>query len=324
MRVLFRAAAGPAVGFGHLVRCRSIARALGVIPTVSLRGSRQTAGTASMRGFEVRFGGTALLSGASRPDVLVIDDPSAEHAERWVRRAREVRMPVATLHDVGLAYVASDLVVDGSIAPRTDGDLTLGGPTYAALDPSIANAQSGSSRVRRGVLIALGGGAHVARWGQALAIAILERRPDTCVRIAAGFTSKPAAGTDPRVSWVLAPYGLAEELRQAEVAVVGGGLTLYEAAALSAPAVAVAVVDAQRPTIQGFVRRRAAVDGGTLTDTASVERVSDEVTALLSCRSKARRLGQAGARLVDGRGVFRVADALRRLARRADGRTHAA
>ena len=100
MRVLFRAAAGPTVGFGHLVRCRSIARALGVIPTVSLRGSRETASTASMRGFEVRKGGVALLRGTSRPDVLVIDDPMAQHAERWVRRAREARVPVDTLHDV--------------------------------------------------------------------------------------------------------------------------------------------------------------------------------------------------------------------------------
>ncbi|MEQ1912501.1 MAG: hypothetical protein ABMA15_27025, partial [Vicinamibacterales bacterium] len=112
--------------------------------------------------------------------------------------------------------------------------------------------------------------------------------------------------------------------RQTEVAVVGGGLTLYEAAALSAPPVAVAVVDAQRPTIQGFVRRRAAVDGGSLTGDASLARVADEVTTLLASSSKARRLGQAGARLVDGRGVFRVADAIRRLARRAEGRTHAA
>ena len=325
MRVLFRAAAGPAVGFGHLVRCRSIARALGVIPIVSIRGSRETAGTASMRGFEVRKGGVALLRGPSRPDVLVIDDPSAEHAERWVRCARAAGVPVATLHDVGLAYVPSDLVIDGSIAPRLDAAaLTLAGPTYAALDPSIATARSGSSRVRRGVLIALGGGAAITRWGHALAVAILERRPDTLVRIAAGFTSKPAGDADPRLSWVLAPYGLADELRQTEVAVVGGGLTLYEAAALSAPPVAVAVVEAQRPAIQGFVRRRAAVDGGMLTGAASLVRVADEVTTLLASSSKARRLGQAGARLVDGRGVFRVADAIRRLARRAEGRTHAA
>ena len=38
LRVLFRAPAGPRRGFGHLVRCRSLARALGVRPLIALRG----------------------------------------------------------------------------------------------------------------------------------------------------------------------------------------------------------------------------------------------------------------------------------------------
>ena len=280
---------------------------------------------ASARGFDVRNGGTALLRGPWRPDVLVIDDPSADEAARWVRHARQAGVPVATLHDVGLAYTASDLAIDGSIAPRVNaGTLTLAGPAYAALDPSIATARSESHRPRQGVLIALGGGSHVMRWGQAVAAAILARRPDTRVRIAAGFTSKPESAADPRVTWVSAPYGLADELRRAAVAVVGGGVTLYEAAALGAPTVAVALVAAQRPTIHGFARRRAVVDGGTLTDAASIARVADEVSDLLASAARTRRLAQAGARLVDGRGVFRVADAVRRLTQRAGDRTHAA
>jgi len=42
MTVVFRVAAGPRLGFGHLVRCRSLARALGVTPRVWLRGSAAT------------------------------------------------------------------------------------------------------------------------------------------------------------------------------------------------------------------------------------------------------------------------------------------
>ena len=38
LRILFRAPAGARRGFGHLVRCRSLARALGVRPLISLRG----------------------------------------------------------------------------------------------------------------------------------------------------------------------------------------------------------------------------------------------------------------------------------------------
>jgi hypothetical protein len=119
---------------------------------------------------------------------------------------------------------------------------------------------------RQGVLIALGGGDHVHQWGARLAEAILTRQPSLTIRIIEGFSHTAQGGHDPRITWVSAPNGLATELRAAAVAVVAGGLTLYEAAALGAPAVALAVVSAQQPTIRGFARREAAVDAGLATD----------------------------------------------------------
>lgn len=325
IRVLFRTAAGPSIGFGHLVRSRSIARALGVIPTISIRGSLETRSTAAARGFDVRHGGLALLRGACAPDVLIVDDPSAEHAVRWASRARALGIPVASIHDAGLAYIPSDLLIDGSVNPRADAEPgALTGPAYAALDPSIALARAAAPGPRSGVLIALGGGEQVRRWGTALATAVLERHPDTHVRIAAGFTPSPSAPLDPRIVWVQAPYGLADELRQAHVAVVGGGVTLCEAAALGAPSVAVAVVPAQRPAVQAFAALHATRDGGELRDSDSVERVASEVCALLDRSEDARQLANRGAELVDGRGALRVADAVRSLVRQAGERSHAA
>jgi hypothetical protein len=53
LRVLFHAAAGPRLGFGHLVRCRSLARALGVDARVSIRGSAATRVAAALAGWQV-------------------------------------------------------------------------------------------------------------------------------------------------------------------------------------------------------------------------------------------------------------------------------
>lgn len=325
MRVLFRVAAGPSIGFGHLVRCRSLARALGVPPTVSVRGSRETRRTAAVRGFDVKLGGIALLRGASRPDVLVVDDPSAQQAVQWVRRARSLRVPVATLHDLGLAPVDSDLAIDGSIEPGVTGaTLGLAGPMYAVLDPAVAEARQLPPVERRGVLIALGGGEHVHQWGMQLAAAILERQPSLSLRIVDGFSRTASAGRDPRICWVSAPNGLADELRRAAVAVVAGGLTLYEAAALGAPAVALGVVNAQQPTIRGFARRAAAIDAGLATDPDAVAHAADAVANLISHPARAARLAGTASRLVDGRGVFRAADAIQQLARRFEDHFHAA
>ena len=58
------------------------------------------------------------------PDLalLVIDDPSRAAATPWLRAARRAGVPVVSLHDVGIAPLASDLAVDGSLgARRVDG-----------------------------------------------------------------------------------------------------------------------------------------------------------------------------------------------------------
>lgn len=324
MRVLFRVAAGPRLGFGHLMRARSIARALGVTPTVCIRGDRTAVATATARGFQVERGGLGILR-ANRPRVLVVDDPLEAEAARWVERARATRIPVATLHDLGLGFVESDLAIDGSIEQGDRREpFTLAGPLYAVLDPAVAQMRTQPLGERRAVLLALGGGDHVHQWGEMLARAIRSRRPDATIRIAQGFSREARTSADPRITWVSAPDGLAGELAAAAVAVVGGGVTLYEAAVLATPAVGVAVVSAQQPTIRGFARRGAAVDAGIFSDPAAFAHAADAVADLLEHPVRAARLGATAAHLVDGRGVFRVADAIRQLARRAEDESHAA
>ena len=72
MTVVFQVAAGPRLGFGHLVRCRSLARALGVTPRVWVRGSAATRAAAGALGCEVLPGSLSLAAVA--PAVLVVDD----------------------------------------------------------------------------------------------------------------------------------------------------------------------------------------------------------------------------------------------------------
>ena len=110
--VVFRIAAGPRLGFGHLIRCRAIARALGVMPRVSIRGTAATRRAGAALGLRVIDGGPGLLD-REMPQILVVDDPSAPAARPWVSAARRRGIPVATIHDGGLARVDADLVIDG-------------------------------------------------------------------------------------------------------------------------------------------------------------------------------------------------------------------
>ena len=98
-RVLFRVAAGPRIGFGHLMRCRALARALDVPLVVSLRGgaldaspSRQISGLRLARSIDWKS-----------IDAVVVDDPSAQQASPWLLRARSAGVFTLAVQDLGVS-----------------------------------------------------------------------------------------------------------------------------------------------------------------------------------------------------------------------------
>lgn len=316
LRVLFRAPAGARRGFGHLLRCRSLARALGVRPLLSIRGPEHSAHVALALGCDVVQGPARRLITRLAPDIVVVDDPSSPDAAAWIAAARQAGVAVASIHDLGIGCLDADLLIDGSVTPgrteRRRGAAT--GTAYAILDPHLPRPRALAARPRR-VVVSLGGGPR-AEVACAIAGEIGRRAPDVEVRVVGGFIS----GAPPRQVWRRCPPNvvwkgpsthLPGELANADVAVVGGGMSLYEACALGAAAVGVPVVAAQRPTVAGFVRRGAAL--GRTRTTVNPRTVADDVLLLLRRRVMRRQVARRGRRLVDGQGARRAARAIGRL-----------
>ncbi len=316
--VVFRVAAGPRLGFGHLVRCRAIARALGVEPCVSIRGTAATRRAGQRLGLRVVTGGRGVLD-REDPQVLVVDDPSAAAARPWVAAARRRGVAVVSVHDAGLAPLDVDLVVDGSVrAPGPASKTRLCGPRYAVLDPRLTSLAAGRRPAAGRVLVAVGGGAHVFSRVPAVVAELARQVPGADICVAPGFTTRrrPALSSG---RW-LAPGQLAAALADSQLALVAGGITAYEACALGVPVVAVSVVPAQQPTVRALARRGAVVDGGPLSAAGAARRVAGQLAHLLAAPAARRRLAVAGRRLVDGRGAARVATAIRVLARQGGAR----
>jgi spore coat polysaccharide biosynthesis predicted glycosyltransferase SpsG len=320
LRILFRAAAGPRRGYGHLVRCRSLARALGVRPLVALRGGPRVVETAVALGCDVIGGSASCVLRNLEPDVLVVDDPVAADARRWMRAARRVGCLVVSIHDLGLGCRDADLVIDGSITrnARARRGLTLAGPRYAVLDPAPFDERSRvarpSAQIERdpyAVLVALGGGPR-AELANDIAEAIVQANPQARVRIAGGFKgiSRQEAA---QIAWIGPSPSLHTEMARASVAVVGGGVSLYEACAHGVAAVGVPVVAAQRPTVSAFVKR--GVARGVTRGPVCPKSVAAECAELLTDEAMRRHIARLGQRLIDGRGAFRAAAAVSRLAR---------
>jgi len=293
------------------VRCRSLARALGVRPLVALRGDVHVEETAIALGCDVVRGGPSRLLKRLSPDVLVVDDPIAADARRWIRAGRRAGCLVVSLHDLGLGCREADLVIDGSLirnARARDGE-TLSGPRFAVLDPSLAD--EAGERDPYSVLVALGGGPR-AELAMDIAEAIVAAHPRARVRVAGGFSGPSHAPSDSKIAWIGPMRNLHAEMARASVAVVGGGVSLYEACARGVAAVGVPVVPAQRPTVAAFVARGAARG---VARPVSAQSVAAECVELLSDAAMRRHMGRMGRRLIDGRGAFRAADAVSRLAR---------
>jgi hypothetical protein len=315
-----------------VIRARTLARTLRSAVGISLRGGAAAQACAKRLALPVVGGAFAPALDALRPALVVIDDPHQASAARALAAARRRGIPVASIHDLGLSIIESDLVIDGSIAPpRLRGRPACLGPRFALLDlasdatsgpqPRSWQAAVGRRRTPR-VFIALGGGPRVYL-ASALARAIAASVPGASIRIAAGLAgsardrrSIPDGGG--LVTWLGPLRTLVPELRACDVAIVAGGVTLYEACALGTPVIAVPVVAAQEATIRAFGRENAVLHAGVVRPrgTNRVARmVVRHVEDVLGNPAAARRRTATARRLVDGLGARRVADALERLAR---------
>jgi UDP-2,4-diacetamido-2,4,6-trideoxy-beta-L-altropyranose hydrolase len=310
LRILFRVAAGPRVGFGHLIRATRLAETFDARAWISVRGG-PTIPTPS-RTLKRVTGGVAQMD-RLRPDVLILDTPVQSDARRWVAAARSRNIPIVSVHDRGIAPVASDLAIDGSVAARRPiqgAARTLIGARYAVIDRRVTNSQAAGRKGQSHILVALGGGTR-ARVAARLSAAIAARLPQTHVVVAGGFLSRTRT-IAANVEWLGPQDGLGHLFATSHVAVVAGGLTLYESSAARVPVVPVAVVPAQVPAIRAFANYGAALDPqvtlrGRHIDASAVDRVVRAVALLASNPHRRSDLSRAGRRLVDGRGAARVA-----------------
>jgi UDP-2,4-diacetamido-2,4,6-trideoxy-beta-L-altropyranose hydrolase len=305
MKVLFRVAAGPLVGYGHLRRAVSLARALGVRPVVSLLGGAAASDVARRLGCRVVTGRPSRVLAAERPAVVIVDMPKGDAARDWIAASRRAGACVVGVADNGVGCIDGDLTIDGGAAaarPRRIGDLR--GPRYAILDPRLLAAR-GRRRRPDTVLIALGGGSRQGLASRA-ATELLHHRSDIRVRIASGFVTA-GAPADPRIEHVGPTSTLARELASCSVAIVGGGVTLYEACALGTPSVGLPVVRAQRAAIDACAARGAIVAARAGTGVHTARAAANLALGLLDSPASRARLSAVCRQLVDGLGAARIA-----------------
>jgi spore coat polysaccharide biosynthesis predicted glycosyltransferase SpsG len=214
------------------------------------------------------------------------------------------------IRDLGLAQCNADVLIDGSITTITPYDRRpdrrlFTGPRYMVTSGRTVSRKPASNVA----FVTLGGGAS-AQYTPELVSAMVSSGFE--VYATAGFQSgrsqsPPIAGA----IWVTDPAGIRAAMSRAAVAVSTSGVSLYELLAASVPTVAVSVNPHQLRTSAAFQQEGAIESLGPIESVSPAE-IVDRVRSLVDDEPRRRSLAANGRRLVDGRGLFRVSEIVRK------------
>jgi spore coat polysaccharide biosynthesis predicted glycosyltransferase SpsG len=286
--------AGPALGYGHAVRCVRLANALLHTKVVFYPLSEACAAFLHEMSpdSEIRSPKSEM---SSLPPVVITDLREAHGITAAIHRNGSRHI---SIHDLGLAQCYSDVAVDGSITrlfpyPNDKNRELFLGPQYMITRKPIQRTTPSDT-----VLITFGGGTtanHAQRISEEVWKAGL--RP---------ITTRGFIGTAP-----MSDEEFAHAMASCRFAISGSGVTLYDLLASGVPTMAVAFDRLQLRTADAFHEKGAVLSVGLM------ERLSSGAllrfcVEMLENRTLSQRLSESGQMLVDGKGLSRVVEIVRR------------
>jgi UDP-2,4-diacetamido-2,4,6-trideoxy-beta-L-altropyranose hydrolase len=316
---------GTKVGYGHLTRCFSVAEAFrSAKKSVEIWGAPGpgTAAPVSAADRIVEWYDAAgkLAAQIAAFDAIIVDSfiatlPQIEHLTRCNPR-------IAFIDDFVRRSYRQGCVIDWTVGaekfayPKKAPAVTyLLGSQYSALRPPFASQwERKHPDVPRSVLVTFGGSD--IREMTAPVLALLNNAFPTLkkrVVLGAGFRTldyKPL-GTNPQIEFTVAPNGAQMQalMAEADLALCGGGQTLFELASQGLAPVVISMIDNQEDDVSGFTRIGFASSAGWWNDSRLFSNIATGLRVLWPREVRVER-AQMGRRWVDGLGAGRLRDRL--------------
>ena len=344
--VLFRVDGGRiwGVSLGHVFRCLALAGELrkryGIPAGFLMRGDETAVGLVREHGFPVRVldreigYDQEITLMEERPEAVVVFD-LIDVTARDTGRLRRGGKRVVVIDDTGGKRIDADVIVNGSIVPEfrrypADGREARYylGPRYCVLGEEFdgESPRPVSPQVEM-ILVSMGGSDPAGlteRVARCLARTALPCR--LMVVLGPGFRGREAvvAALRPyRGSWTVveSPPLLAPLMRAADLVILAGGRTAYEAACLGVPGVLIPSIEHEEQVVEAFAREGAFLSlapGWRLPEEAFARRLEEALTRLLMDRALRERMARRARQLVDGRGRARIAAVIHELVLRGE------
>jgi spore coat polysaccharide biosynthesis predicted glycosyltransferase SpsG len=289
--------AGPGIGYGHVVRCLRLANALAGDAAITFYPLSEDcrdflASSNPDSKFEVRESNPPMNG---LPPLVITDLREVHGLTAAIHRNGSRHI---SIHDLGLGQCYSDVVVDGSItrlfpyAPDKTRTFFVG-PQYMITRETVKRGKSSDT-----VLITFGGGS-TANFAHSISEEIWKMGLTP-------VTTRGFIGSSP-----MTDAEFADAMATCRFAISGSGVSLYDLLASGIPTMAVAFDRIQLRTADAFHERGAALNVG-LIHRLSPNALQRCCAEMLENRARTRQLGETGQMLVDGKGLSRVVEIVRR------------
>jgi spore coat polysaccharide biosynthesis predicted glycosyltransferase SpsG len=281
--------AGLQPGYGHAVRCLRLAKSLSRRYSVLFYPLSD-----SCREF-IESSGYTVATETVFPPVVITDLREAHGITAAIRRQGSKHI---SIHDLGLAQCHSDIAIDGSITRLfpygVDKSRTLFlGPQYMITREPVKREKPDDT-----VLVTFGGGSTAA---------FAQKVSEELWRVGLNpISTRGFIGSDP-----MSEQEFAHAMATCRFAISGSGVTLYDLLASGVPTIAVAFDRLQLRTADAFHEHGAALSAGMI-QRLSTNTLMRKCLEMIENRAAVQRLTQAGQALVDGKGLSRVVEIVRR------------
>ena len=323
-KILFRCDGGalPEIGMGHVIRCLLIADTLRNNQTdISFAMKEYKEGIAKVKekGYKV-FGITvtedeneATLKIIERisPDIAILDKLNNDLL--LLKTIKTLGVVVITLDDQGKADAYSDIRINAIIAAAEQNAPNLyQGPDYVVLPLYEKKLRATTRKQVQKIFLSFGGYDHLNLTQKTLqALESLDAHIGLDAVIGAAYLYKDKLHKflthyARPCNVFFNPRDFNALLDQADIAIISGRLTLYQALSRGIPSIVISQYDHQLKTATIFEKQNAVISLGK-GPTVKENEIYDAVTQLLQDYNLQEDLRSNGSQSVDGKGLERVA-----------------
>lgn len=333
MKVAVRTDGGPNVGMGHIQRCLALSSQLRKKGAEILFVSKEEEAVKKkieQEGFEVitlkdnidskeDLKNTINAIKTYRADVVITDSYTID--EHYLTEIKKIVPILVSIDDLGEFAFPSDIVINQNIyAQDLDYHSSTGRPKfllgseYALLREEFSNP--GKRKINekvKNIFITLGGADPFNLTSKVLKI-LDKINQDFKITVVMGpffknisEIKKSAKEINKKVELIYDSHKMSKIMLASDLAITGGGTTLYELATTGTPVLAFCLADNQHRNIREMAKAGTVIDIGWGNEWQG-ERLCNEINELMNNYSVRAKMSKLGQELVDGKGSLRASE----------------